>query len=216
MSGLPNPQDDYFQSLRQGEEYLNKTYAKMTKVVEDFASGKINRAQFQELYAHYEREVSTISQLLAESDNPDEWRDAVTEGQSLFIRKRHEGRAIGFAIYNNESGMAIETLGEFSIDTDLLVPMLSSYRSATSEIFRAGMRNTQLENGQWLCFVPGRITTLVTLFSQEPADSQLEMLSRMHDHFEAANYQALEDGTAQPGEMALPFVAILRQATNDD
>lgn len=213
VNGLPNPQDNYYKSLREGEQYLNKTYAKMTKCVEDFASGKMNRAQFQQLYAHYEREIGVISQLLAESDDPDEWRKAVTEGDSVVIRKRHEARSIGFAIYDNNSGMPIETLGEFEVDSALLVPMLSSYRSATTEIFRAGMRNTQMENGQWLCFVPGRFTTLITLFSQEPAEQQLEVLNRMHDHFEIANRATLENGTAQPGQLALPFLAILKQAT---
>ena len=216
MTGLPNHRDEYFRSLRDGEEYLNRTYGKMTQCVEDFAGGKINRAQFQELYAHYEREIGVISQLLAESDNPDEWRRFVTEGESIVIRKRHQARSIGFAIYDNDSGMPIETLGEFTVDSALLVPMLSSYRSATTEIFRAGMRNTQMENGQWLCFVPGRFTTLITLFTREPAEQQLEVLSRMHDHFEIANRSALESRTAQPGEMALPFLAILKQTTGKE
>jgi hypothetical protein len=216
VSGLPNPQDDYYKSLREGEEYLNKTYAKMTQCVEDFASGKINRAQFQQLYAHYEREIAVISQLLAEADDPNAWRKAVTEGESVYIRKRHQARSTGFAIYDTDSGMPIETLGDFEVDSALLVPMLSSYHSATTEIFRAGMRNTQMENGQWLCFVPGRFTTLITLFSQEPTEQQLEMLSRMHDHFEIANREALETRTAQPGELALPFLAILKQAAGKD
>lgn len=213
MTGQPNQQDEYYRSLRDGEEYLNRTYSKMTKCVEDFATGKINRAQFQELYAHYEREIGVISQLLAESGDPDEWRRFITEGESVVIRKRHQARSIGFAIYDNNSGMPIETLGEFTVDSALLIPMLSSYRTATTEIFRAGMRNTQMENGQWLCFVPGRFTTLITLFNQEPAEQQLEVLSRMHDHFEIANRGTLENGTAQPGELALPFLAILKQAT---
>ena len=76
----------------------------MTQCVEDFASGKINRAQFQRLYAHYEQEVSLVAQLLAESEDPDAWRQAVTEGESVLIRKRHQARSIGFAIYDNESG----------------------------------------------------------------------------------------------------------------
>jgi hypothetical protein len=216
LTGQSNHQDDYYRSLRDGEVYLNRTYGKMTQCVEDFAGGKINRAQFQQLYAHYEREIGVISQLLAEAEDPDEWRRFVTEGESVVIRKRHQARSIGFAIYDNDSGMPVETLGEFTVDSALLVPMLSSYRSATTEIFRAGMRNTQMENGQWLCFVPGRLTTLITLFTQEPAEQQLEVLSRMHDHFEIANRSALESRTAQPGELALPFLAILKQATGQE
>jgi hypothetical protein len=216
VSNLPDPQSEYSRSLSEGKEYLSRTYAKMTKCVEDFAGGKINRAQFQQLYAHYEREVSVVGQLLAESDDPGAWRRAVTEGESVVIRKRHQARSIGFAIYYNDSGMPIETLGEFTVESALLIPMLSSYRSATTEIFRAGMRSTEMENGQWLCFVPGRFTTLITLFTQEPSEQQLEVLNRMHGHFEIANHDALSNGTAQPGELALPFLAILKKATGQD
>ena len=212
MTGLFGSDDDYLKNLREGEEYLNRTYAKMSQAVQDFAAGKINRAQFQDLYMHYEREIAMVSQLLADSEDPNQWRDAVTEGQSIMIRRRHQARTIGFAIYDKESGMPIEVLGDFAVDSALIVPMLSSYQNAAAEIFSAGLRSTQMDDGKWLCFVPGKYTMLLALFSLEPADQQLAMLNRMHDHFEQANNEALSAGTAQSGELALPFMAILKKS----
>jgi hypothetical protein len=43
--------------------------------------------------------------------------------------------------------------------------------------------------------VPGEHTTLIVLFSIEPARLQLELLEQLHRHFERANRPAFESGT---------------------
>jgi hypothetical protein len=215
VNNSPKPQRDTLKARREGQEYLARVYAKMSQLVEDFAQGKVNRAQFHQLYTHYERQITTIGQMLAESRQPEEWRSVASEGESILIRQQHQAHAVGFAIYDNASGMPIETLGEFTLDTALIIPLLSSYRSAAAEIFRAGMRNTELENGQWLCFVPGQHTTLLSVFTLEPAEQQLRVLERMHQHFEQANKDALASGRADPATLALPFLSILKQAKRD-
>jgi hypothetical protein len=108
--------------------------------------------------------------------------------------------------------MPIETLGEFQVDPALLVPMLSSYQSAATEIFRAGMRSSAMANGQWLSFVPGKHTTLIALFSLEPSANQLDTVERMHRDFEAANRAALQAGNADPKALAYPFLSFIRRA----
>jgi hypothetical protein len=94
--------------------------------------------------------------------------------------------------------------------------MLSSYRSAAAEIFRAGMRSTEMENGQWLCFVPGTYTTLIALFSLEPSDNQLQMVERMHQDFEQANRAALEAGHIDPTKLAYPFYSFVQRRAKPD
>lgn len=49
------------------------------------------------------------------------------------------------------------------------------------------MRSTEIEGGRWLCFVTGLNTTLIVLFSVEPARLQLEMIEDLHRDFEIAN-----------------------------
>jgi hypothetical protein len=97
------------------------------------------------------------------------------------------------------------------VDTALLVPMLSSYRAATREIFKAGMRSTVMENDQWLCFVPGNFTTLIALFSLEPSSLQLGTVERLHRDFEDANRPALAKGNFDPTVLAYPFLTFVRQ-----
>ena len=182
--------------------YLEKVQAKINKLAEDFASGSINRDQFQNLYAHYQREMRTVAGMLAMSD--EDWRGAVTDGQSFVIRQQHAPKAQGYAIYENESGMPLSTLGQFAMDPALLVPMLSSYRAATEEIFGAGMRATAIEGGRWLCFVPGEMTTLMAVFQAEPARKQLDFLDELHRLFEKANRPILENPPVNPEALIFP------------
>ncbi len=197
--------------IQEGQEFIAQVHQKMSKLVQEFASGEINRTQFHHLYDRYQRQIMTVAQLIAET-NPDTWQNAVQETEdTILIKKRLTAKAVGMSVYYNKSGMPIETLGEFAIEPDLIVPMLSSYRSAAVEIFRAGMRSTEMENGQWLCFVPGSYTTLIALFSLEPSENQLEMVERMHQDFENANKAALESGPVDPSQLAFPFYSFVQR-----
>lgn len=215
-SPAPNSEPLKPESAKQGQEFIAHVHQKMSKLVQEFASGEINRTQFHRLYDRYQRQIMTVTQLLAEAD-PSTWRDAIKESEdTILIKKRLTAKAVGMSVYENKSGMPVETLGEFAIDPELIVPMLSSYRSAAAEIFRAGMRSTEMENGQWLCFVPGTHTTLIALFSLEPSDNQLQMIERMHQDFEGANKAALEAGHIDPTQLAFPFYSFVQRRARPD
>jgi hypothetical protein len=196
-------------SRAAGEAFIATVHAKMSKLVAEFSEGQINRTQFHHVYDRYQRQIMTVAQLITES-NPDLWREAIAESEDTFhIRKRLTAKAIGMSVYDNQSGIPIETIGNFAVDPDLIVPMLSSYRAATAEIFRAGMRSTEMENGQWLCFVPGNYTTLIALFSLEPSENQLTTIERLHKDFELANRAALQGQHIDPDQLAYPFLSFV-------
>jgi hypothetical protein len=203
-------------SAREGQEFIAQVHQKMSKLVQEFANGEINRTQFHRLYDRYQRQIMTVAQLIAESD-PSTWRNAISDKEdTIHLKKRLTAKAVGMSICDNASGMPIETLGEFAVEPELIVPMLSSYRSAAAEIFSAGMRSTEMENGQWLCFVPGNYTTLIALFSLEPSENQLEMAERMHQDFEQANRAALEAGHIDPKKLAYPFYSFVQRRARPD
>ena len=205
------PDTTSIDNVKQGQDFIALVHQKMSRLVQEFADGIINRTQFHKLYDRYQRQIMTVGQLIAETD-PTAWHNAITETEdTLHLRKRLTAKAVGMSVYDNKSGMPIETLGEFAIEPELIVPMLSSYRSAAAEIFRAGMRSTEMENGQWLCFVPGSFTTLIALFSLEPSTNQIEMVERMHKDFEQANKTALEAGHVDPEKLAYPFYSFVQR-----
>jgi len=179
-------EESYAASGPEGAKtYVNKVHKKIEKLVSDFAKRKINSAQFQELYTHYQLEIRRIEAVAAVW--PEYWKDAAREGDSVIIRKRHTATPQAFAIYENQSGLPLATLGKFTLDPALVVPMLSSYHSATKEIFGASMRQMEIEGGQRLCFVQGKYSTLLAIFNNEPIPGQLEDLQELHRHFEEAN-----------------------------
>jgi hypothetical protein len=191
-------------ALENPQEYLERVQAKINRLAEEFATGAINQSQFQELYDHYRREQQTVKRYLEMSPDSDEWKAATTEGKSVVIRQQHVAKVLGYAVYDNESGMPLNTIGQFEVDAELAVPMLSSYRAATKEIFGAGMRSTEIEGGRWLGYMPGEFTTLMALFSTDPASQQLESMEELHLLFERANRTLLSNQPVDPSELVFP------------
>jgi hypothetical protein len=193
----------------QAQAYLRKVQEKINHLAEEFAAGVINQAQFQELYDHYRREQQNVKRWIEIAPDSDAWKEATTEGKSVIIRAGHVAKVLGYAVYENNSGMPLNTIGEFEVDPELVVPMLSSYRAATKEIFGAGMRSSQIEGGRWLCFVPGEFCTLMALFSTGPAARQLEALEELHRLFERANRNLLCATVIYPESLVFPHAYFL-------
>ncbi len=212
MIANPSPTTPTLTTVEKCQVAINTLQAKLRKVVEDFAEGRINRVQFHELYDRYHGQISRLMQYAADSGFLSVTGILGKEREdTLTIKKRLTARVIGISVYSNQTGLPIETIGDFAVDPALLVPMMSSYRDATREIFKAGMRSTAMENNQWLCFVPGNFTTLIALFSIEPSTMQLEEMSAMHHDFEDANRTALERGNVDPSTLAYPFLVSVRK-----
>lgn len=190
--------------LENPQAYLERVQAKINKLAEEFANGSINRLQFQELYDHYRREQQTVKRYLDMAPDSEEWKSATSEGKSVVIRQQNVAKVEGYSVYENESGMPLKTIGEFQMEADLAVPMLSSYRAATKEIFGAGMRSTEIEGGRWVSYVPGEFTTLMARFSTNPADKELESLEELHRLFELANRTLLSNQPVNPDELVFP------------
>lgn len=196
---------------QKAEQYLQRLQQKVNQLAEDFAEGAINREQFQRLYEHYQRERRAVENLLQADSSDEALRAAIGEGQSVVIRRQHVARAQGYAIYENDSGMPVTTLGKFELDPALVVPMLSSFRAAAKEIFGQGIRSTAIEGGRWLCFVPGELTTLLALFTTEPAQKQMDYIEDLHRLFEKANRHKLTRVPVDPAGLLFPHEFFLKK-----
>ena len=166
----------------------------MAQLAEDFAQGKLNRKQFQEIYTHYQKQRLDVEEALVQMPGSNQWRSNVAAGLTGILRERHVAKIESYAIYDNTTSLPLASAGSFRVDTSLLVPMMSSFRSATSELFGANVRSTEIEGGHWVCFVPGQHSTLIVVFSVEPARVQLTLIEDLHRDFEVANRKALASG----------------------
>ena len=197
-------------AVAKARAYLDQVRQKMERLADDFASGKVNATQFQELYAHYQQERRTVEQTLEETPEAAAWRATVAEeeGESVIIRRRHAARILGYAIYLSADTTPLRTIGKYDIDDRLIASMLDSFRVHADEQPEQQMRGIEIEDARWVGFVPGQYTTLVVLFSVEPARAQLDMLRDLQAHFEHANQRLLARGIANPAQLVFPHAAV--------
>ena len=197
-------------AIAKAQAYLDQVRQKMERLAEDFAAGRINITQFQELYAHYQQERKIIEETLGEAPETAAWRATVAtgEGESTIIRRRHAARILGYAIYLNVSAALLRAVGQYDMDNRLVTTMLDSLRGGTAEQVERQMRGIEIENGQWVGFVPGQHTTLAVLFSVEPARAQLETLRDLQAHFERANERLFARGITDPAQFVFPHAAV--------
>lgn len=204
----PPPADNestMIRMTREANSYLDSVVEKMSKLSDDFAQGRVNRTQFEELYKHYMQERRTIEKLM--QVRPRAWKSGVTEGESVVIRRTHAAHPLGYAIYRNTTRQLLRMRGDFHVDEEVLVSTLTTIRAATEQVFGAELKNTEIEGGNWMSFVPGQYTTLVVLFTLEPARLQMEMLEQLHEHFERANRHVLASDNPDPAKLVYPHAA---------
>jgi hypothetical protein len=168
----------------------------------------VNRAQFEELYAHYQSERSAVERLMTSQPSGDAWRMAVTEGQSINIRRRLAARVLGYAVFTNADETPLRVYGEFAtLDDKWVSPLLTKVQ--TNNLFVVGSFDTGSDEATSLCAVSGQFSTLLVLFSTEPARIQLQSLEDLHCHFEQANYRFLsrKDAQVRINDLVFPYAA---------
>lgn len=195
---------------RDAEEYLQKLETKMDSLASRFAKGGINRKQFQELYAFYQAETTRLEKYISQNPDSAHWRDVINEGKSVIIRRRLKAQLLGFSIYSNISGMPLRTLGRFGLDPAMFLPILHAYQAVTKETFGAGMRSTEISDGQWLTFMPGYFSTTMALFTTEPSGEQIRKLTELHKIFERANERELVKVKVEPARLVVPHEFFLK------
>jgi hypothetical protein len=202
-SSAPRLSLDDFKTPADARRFLERLRNKTSQTVQDFSDGLINQHQFQAVYSHYQRQRVAVENALIEMPGSGAWRAAAVEGHTSFLRQQHAAQVLSYAIYETASGLPLSHVGDFSVDDALLVPMLSTFRSSTQELFGAGMKRVELEGGRSLCYVPGRYTTLIVIFSAEPAAIQLRTIEDLHRDFEMVNQYTLSSGKIS--KLALTF-----------
>jgi hypothetical protein len=183
----------------------------MHNLVDEFAKGEISREQFQKIYEHYQRQVTMAAQMVAEADGS--LLSELTPGETIAIRKHLTAKARAMAIYYHATGTMLESIGEFNIPASALTPTLRNFRALMQRGVEVEPR-AQLMDSQWVLFVPGKYSTAVMLFSNEPAARQIEIINDMHRDFELANDLALKSGQADGSKLAYTFLSIVKRSVS--
>jgi hypothetical protein len=191
---------------------LVRLRGKMHTLVEEYAQGKINRVQFQSLYARYSEQRAIIEKLLERNPDSDAWKQVIGgQGQTGSLRSQFEAHALVFAVYLRGEHTAVYHAGRrspASLQIDRLVAGLWALPKPPSP----GLGRRALAHGEWLVMALG--TTAVTFvgFSLEPSNAQSRLTRDLHDDFERANRLALARGITSADRLVFPQRALLEKS----
>jgi hypothetical protein len=196
------------------ERYSQELEAKLDRTVQDLADGLINRAQFENLYRHYQNQRRMVQGLVAEGSG--QVPASLTSGESMIIRQKYAAKVLAYAVYDNESSVPLHTRGNFPVDSDLVVGFLSGFRSAAAEILGAGAAKAEAEDGKVLCYVSGQYSTLIVIYSSDPAEIEVRSLRQTHLHFETINGNLLKQRPIPTNELLFNYDIVLKISSRED
>jgi hypothetical protein len=189
------------------EAALKRIESKMARTKQELAAGKINQAQFQAVYTHYAEQKALIRRLLDRGQQTGAVQRAVAAGtgHTGFLRRHHEARLSGLAVFDNQTGAHIHVMGLFEVPRSMIAPLLSHLGEIKAIPGPAGdARCTQIAGGRWLAYTGGHHATTMAVFSAEPSARQLAEQAALHAAFERENTDLLRMGYLDPDVLAFP------------
>ncbi|MBI1877322.1 MAG: hypothetical protein HYR94_03655, partial [Chloroflexi bacterium] len=140
-----DPRQDIEAQMKALEDKLDQT-------VQDLADGLINRAQFENLYRHYQNQRRVVRGFIQQASDPAMHKVGV--GESMVIRQRYAAKVLTYAVYDNITSLPLHTVGQFPLESELVVGFFSGFRSAIAEIMGTGARKAITDDGKVLIYVP--------------------------------------------------------------
>ena len=182
---------------------------KLDQTVQDLADGLINRAQFENLYRHYQNQRRVVRGFMQQAGDAARLT-SVGIGESMVIRQRYAAKVLAYAVYDNLTSLPLHTVGQFPLESELVVGFFSGFRSAIAEIMGTGARKAVTDDGKVLIYVPGQKTTLIVLYSSEPADIESLSLRQAHEHFEKINAAVLVNSPIPENQLIFNYDMFLK------
>jgi len=181
------------------QNYKDQVQGKMDNLLAEFADGKLNREQFHALYERYNAQMEFAEKSVSGAH-------IAADGGTVVIRDKFMGKAQGLIIVSNDSGNVIETLGTFGVAMTTVLPVLADFTREWREGHVVDRVVRKAGDDQWLLFVAGRYTTVVTVFKNEPSAYQTQVIQRMHTEFEDANSTLFKKrGNVDATQLVYPF-----------
>lgn len=182
----------------------------MEGVANEFAAGKINRAQFNAIYGRYDEQRMIIERLLERNPDSSAWQQVVRSGHTSFLRDHFEARCMYYLVYRLNTPSPLMMGGPQQPNMAQIEPVLSALQKVEKRP-RAGLARKALGDGHWLVLALGANALTIAMFNLEPSSSQVNHVRDLHNDFERANRSALERGTRTLEKMVFPQRALVEQ-----
>lgn len=197
------------------EAFIETVNQKTQQVVDEFAAGHINREQFHHLYERYSHQLEIAREAL-QTGSADVFYGLRNTDSSMIIRNIYQGKAKGLLVFHHKSSAVLQTLGDFDLPVIEITRKLKDIAQSVMANRFVDWESLKLDDNQWVLFEPGKYTTVVTLFVNEPSQQQSQEIARMHRDFEAANRAMLDQPRVNAYQLAYPFAAFVQRKPAQD
>jgi hypothetical protein len=188
---------------------MNTLRQKMEAIADEFANGKINRAQFNAMYRRYSEQRAIIERLLERNPNSDAWKQVLgVKGHTGFLRSHYEAQPLYFVIYRHQTPKAILSAGKDVPKESDILPIVQMVWKMPNRP-KAGLGRRLLPNNLWLLLATGEHAATAVVFSLEPSIGQARLVRDLHADFERANQAALARGWLVQDRMVFPQRALV-------
>lgn len=199
-------------SQEQSAVALDRLRQKMAAVAEEYAQGKLNRAQFFAIYQRYKEQREITERLVQRDPKTGAWQSVVQPGFTSFLREHYEAKVESYSIYHVQSGRQLVRTGLIQVPHQQVVPILQKLQQVVqSQGDIPGIARRRLSGDHFIVLVPGAHTLSVVICSLEPSVAQMELFEDLHRDFERANQNALVSGMLDPREMVFPHRALFEK-----
>lgn len=205
MPGAPKDERDYTNPVSA----LNQLRKKMEIIANEFAEGKVNRAQFNAVYGRYGEQRAIIERLLERNPDSSAWKQVVgTGGHTSFLRQHFEGHPLYFVVFRHKVPRPLMIGGKGTPNVKQLAPVLKALWSMP-RMPEEGLARKQMGESEWLVMAVGRLSLTMVVFMMEPSRIQSNLVRDLHADYERANRAALERGTSRLERMVFPQRALV-------
>lgn len=188
---------------------LERLRQKMARVAEEYAEGKLNRAQFHAIYQRYQDQRDITEAMLQRDPKTGAWHNVVQPGHTGFLRKHFEAQVVSYSIYHIPQVRLIVRTGRLQLPESQVQPILSRLQKLLeSSEHPPRLARRKLKDDRFVILAPGYISVSIVVFSIEPAVAQIEMVQDIHRDFERANHKLLQQERFNPREMVFPHRAL--------
>lgn len=198
-------------SQNRAETLKNEVNQKIQGLLSEFTNGLISREQFHLIYERYHGQLEMLNEILQQNRDADDLDMLDTGPTTIAIKQGTRGRAVGLAIYHHRSGILIETLGQFDVSPDVLSPILNEFSLKLEAGEFVGRRVVKARQNGWLLLAARQVTSVITLFQNEPAEQQIKEIERLHHDFEMANLHHLNGDSVDANKLAFPFLVFVNK-----
>lgn len=199
--------------MQRAEEALIRLREKMSAIVAEYASGELNRAQFEAVYARYSEQRDITERLLMRDPQSQAWESVIRPGHTGYLMARYAAHVISYAIYDLKTADQVMVTGPIQLQHEQIEAILARLTYIIETRGNPGPTHKELRDDRCVLFVPGDLTTAVVIYTREPAKVQIDRVSDIHSDFERANIHALRQGDFSAGRLVFPHRALFEDLT---